>query len=102
MAAACVVVGQSVADIGGKANVELWSRIGSPQNVDESFVFRHARRRATPMPNGTANNRPNVRDGRRRIGVSATGAGRRAVNRVARRAEAHASPLARVSEGWWT
>ena len=49
-AAAGVVVGEAGADVRGVTDVEVWLRIGTLENVDESLVFRHARPEATAMP----------------------------------------------------
>jgi hypothetical protein len=40
-AAAGIVVFQAGADAGGQTNVEVWLRIGTLKNVDESLVRRH-------------------------------------------------------------
>ena len=49
-AAARVVVGEAGANVRGEADVEMRRRIGALENVDESFVFGHARPKATAMP----------------------------------------------------
>ena len=48
--AARVVVGEAGANVRGEANVEMRRRIGALENVDESFVFGHARPEAKAMP----------------------------------------------------
>jgi hypothetical protein len=50
-AAAGVVVDKACANVRGEADVEVWLEIGSLENVDESLVFRHARRKATETGN---------------------------------------------------
>ena len=48
--AAGVVVGEAGLDVSGTTDVEMWLRPDTLEEVDESLVFRHARREATPMP----------------------------------------------------